>query len=167
MVRHASSEENPSQVLNQLVQYIGQRLNSERAYIFEENTRGTFDNTYEWCKEGVSREKDNLQDVPFEGVIEVWFQQYQTSENIIIHNLEEYRKTSQAIYDILKPQRVNTLVTGPIKAGGKIIGFFGVDNPPEENLHDISDLIEMMEFMISFMIRLRENANALEHSALL
>ena len=166
MVRHASSEESPSQVLNQLVQYIGQRLNSERAYIFEENTRGTFDNTYEWCKEGVPREKDNLQDVPFEGVIEIWFQQYQTSENIIIHDLEEYRKTSQAIYDILKPQGVNTLVTGPIKAGGKIIGFFGVDNPPEENLHDISDLIEMMEFMISFMIRLRENANALEHSAL-
>lgn len=166
MVRYASSEENPDKVLNQLVQYIGERLHSERAYIFEENDHGTFDNTYEWCKEGVSREKDNLQNVPYEGIVEVWFQQYQKSKNIIIYDIEEYKKTSEAIYDLLKPQGVNTLVTGPIKIEGKMIGFYGVDNPPVEILHDISDLIEMMEFMISFMIRLRKNANALEHSAL-
>lgn len=166
MVRYASSEERPNQVLNQLVQYIGQRLGSDRAYIFEENTRGTFDNTYEWCKEGISREKERLQDVPFEGTLEIWIQQFQKSENIIIPDLNNYRKVSQAIYDYLKPQGVNTLVAGPIKASGKIIGFLGVDNPPQENLHDISDLLKMMEFMISFMIRLRENADALERSAL-
>lgn len=166
MVRYSSSEENPDKVLNQLVQYIGESLHSERAYIFEENDHGSFDNTYEWCKEGVSREKDNLQNVPYEGIIEVWFQQYQKSENIIIYDIEEYKKTSEAIYDLLKPQGISTLVTSPIKIEGKMTGFYGVDNPPLETLHDISDLIEMMEFMISFMIRLRENANALEHSAL-
>ena len=166
MVRYASSEENPDKVLEQLVQYIGERLHSERAYIFEENSCGTFDNTYEWCKEGVSREKENLQNVPYEGIIEIWFQQYQKSGNVIIYDIEEYKKTSGAIVDLLKPQGVNTLVTGPIKIEGRMIGFYGVDNPPREMLNDISDLIEMMEFMISFMIRLRENANALEHSAL-
>lgn len=70
MVRYAASEENPDKVLNQLVEYIGQRMTADRAYIFEQNDRGTFDNTYEWCKAGVSKEKDNLQDVPYEGIIE-------------------------------------------------------------------------------------------------
>ena len=166
MVRYASSEENPDKVINQLVQYIGERSHSERAYIFEENDQGAFDNTYEWCKEGISREKDNLQNVPYEGIVEVWFQQYRKSKNIIIYDVEEYKKTSEAIYDLLKPQGINTLVTGPIRIEGKMIGFFGVDNPPSETLPDISKLIEMVEFIISFMIRLRENANALEHSAL-
>lgn len=145
MVRYAASEENPDKVLNQLVEYIGQRMTADRAYIFEQNDRGTFDNTYEWCKAGVSKEKDNLQDVPYEGIIE---------------------KTSEAIYERLKPQGVNTLVTGPIKINGKMVGFYGVDNSPEEKLHEISNLIDMIEFMISFMIRLRDNADALEHSAL-
>ena len=166
MVRYAASEENPDKVLNQLVEYIGHRVNADRAYIFEQNDRGTFDNTYEWCKAGVSKEKDNLQDVPYEGIIETWFAQYQKSNNIIIHDIEEYKKTSEAIYELLKPQGVNTLVTGPIKINGKMVGFYGVDNPPEEKLHEISDLIDMIEFMISFMIRLRENADALAHSAL-
>lgn len=76
------------------------------------------------------------------------------------------QKTSEAIYERLKPQGVNTLVTAPIKINGKMVGFYGVDNPPEEKLHEISNEIDMIEFMISFMIRLRDNADALEHSAL-
>lgn len=89
MVRYAASEENPDKVLNQLVEYIGQRVTADRAYIFEQNERGTFDNTYEWCKAGVPPKKDNLQDVPYEGVIETWFAQYQESNNVIIHDIEE------------------------------------------------------------------------------
>lgn len=166
MVRYAASEETPDKVLNQLVEYIGQRMTADRAYIFEQNDRGTFDNTYEWCKAGVSKEKDNLQDVPYEGIIEAWFAQFQESNNVIIHDIEECKKTSEAIYERLKPQGVNTLVTRPIKINGKMVGFYGVDNPPEEKLHEISNLIDMIEFMISFMIRLRDNADALEHSAL-
>ena len=166
MVRYAASEETPDKVLNQLVEYIGQRMTADRAYIFEQNDRGTFDNTYEWCKAGVSKEKDNLQDVPYEGIIETWFAQYQESNNVIIHDIEECKKTSEAIYERLKPQGVNTLVTGPIKINGKMVGFYGVDNPPEEKLHEISSEIDMIEFMISFMIRLRNNADVLEHSAL-
>lgn len=166
MVRYAASEATPDKVLNQLVEYIGQRVTADRAYIFEQNDRGTFDNTYEWCKAGVPKEKDNLQDVPYEGIIETWFAQYQESNNAIILDIEECKKTNKAIYERLKPQGVNTLVTGPIKINGKMVGFYGVDNPPKEKLHEISNEMDMIEFMVSFMIRLRDNANALEHSAL-
>lgn len=77
MVRYASSQENPEKIINQLVQYIGEELDSDCAYIFEDNHDGTFRNTYEWCKEGVSSEIDNLQEVPYEGIIEVWYKQYE------------------------------------------------------------------------------------------
>lgn len=96
MVRYAASEETPDKVLNQLVEYIGQRVTADRAYIFEQNDRGTFDNTYEWCKAGVPREKDNLQDVPYEGIIETWFAQYQESNNVIIHDIEECKKNKRS-----------------------------------------------------------------------
>ena len=95
MVRYAASEENPDKVLNQLVEYIGQRMTADRAYIFEQNDHGTFDNTYEWCKAGVSKEKDDLQDVPYGGIIETWFAQFQESNNVIIHDIEEYKKQAK------------------------------------------------------------------------
>ena len=95
MVRYAASEENPDKVLNQLVEFIGQRMTADRAYIFEQNDHGTFDNTYEWCKAGVSKEKDDLQDVPYEGIIETWFAQFQEFFNVIIHDIEEYKKQAK------------------------------------------------------------------------
>ncbi len=91
------------------------------------------------AKRAYPKEKDNFQDVPYEGVIETWFAQYQESNNVIIHDIEECKKTSEAIYERLKPQGVNTLVTEPIKINGKMVGFYGVDNPPEEKLHEISN----------------------------
>ena len=165
-LRKAIATESPDESINIILEHLGKALNGERTYIFEENENGCDDNTYEWCKAGVPKEKDNLQDVPYEGIIETWFAQYQESNNVIIHDIEECKKTSEAIYERLKPQGVNTLVTGPIKINGKMVGFYGVDNPPEEKLHEISNLIDMIVFMISFMIRLRNNADVLEHSAL-
>ena len=43
------------------------------------------------------------------------------------------KKTSEAIYERLKPQGVNTLVTGPIKINGKMVGFYGVTILPKRN----------------------------------
>ena len=69
------------------------------------------------------------------------------------------------MYQILKPQGIKTLVTGPIEINGKYIGFYGVDNPPAAYMNNTSVLINMMEFVISMMIRLRDYAKVVERSA--
>ena len=57
MVRYAASEENPDKVLNQLVEYIGQRMTADRAYIFEQNDRGTFDKHLRVVQSGRTQRK--------------------------------------------------------------------------------------------------------------
>ena len=73
MIRYASSAESPDRIINQILQYICQNLRSDRAYIFEDNLDGTYSNTYEYCREGVSAEIENLQNVPYDGMLEAWF----------------------------------------------------------------------------------------------
>lgn len=73
---------------------------------------------------------------------------------------------SESLYHILKPQGIRTLVTGPIEVNGKYIGFYGVDNPPVELMDNISTMINMMEFVISMMIRIRNYAREVEENAL-
>ena len=68
MIRYASSAESPEHILAQLLQYIGENLNSDRAYIFEANLDGTFDNTYEWCSSGVSSQRNILQNIPLKDI---------------------------------------------------------------------------------------------------
>ena len=166
MIRYASSAESPDRIINQILQYICQNLRSDRAYIFEDNLDGTYSNTYEYCREGVSAEIENLQNIPYDGMLEAWFTEYEKSHNIIIYDMEQYRSISESMYHILKPQGIQTLVTGPIKINGKSIGFYGVDNPPAEYMDNISILINMMEFVISMMIRLRNYSKELEKSAI-
>lgn len=165
MVRFVSSEDDPHNVLEQLLQFLGENLDADRAYIAEKNAEDTFDNTYEWCREGIVPKKDDRQGLPYEGTIDVWYRQFNRSKNVIIRDSEQYKKISQQIYDILKAQGVSSMVLSPIRIDGKIIGFYGVDNPPPESIDQISKLIGMADSIISMMIRLRNNADALEQSA--
>ncbi|MDO4494084.1 MAG: sensor domain-containing diguanylate cyclase [Clostridia bacterium] len=165
MVRYVSSAEEPEKVLMQLLTYIGKTLGADRAYVFEENAEGSFDNTYEWCRDGVSAEKDNLQGLPYDGVIDMWYEQYKSNRYVVIRDLEEYRSVSQGMYDVLKPQGIVTLVTGPLIIDGRMIGFYGVDNPPLDVIDDIAELLRVIEFSVSFMVRMRDNAFALAYAA--
>lgn len=130
--------------MEQILEYIGENLHSSRAYIFEDNKDGTYNNTYEWVGEGVTAEKENLQNVPYEGLLDVWFREFEKSKNIIIPDVEVYREISQDVYDILKPQNIHSLVAGPIEINGRYIGFYGVDNPPADHLDSIANLIDIM-----------------------
>lgn len=167
MMHYASGAESPDHILRHIVQYIGENLDSDRAYIFEDNNDGTFNNTYEWCREGVSEEINNLQNVPFEGLLDVWYEEYSKSRNIIIYDVEEYRSVSETVYQTLKPQGVTRLVTGPVEIDGKYIGFYGVDNPPAEIMENVSELIDTMEFVLAMMIKLRNYSRRLEEMALI
>lgn len=92
---------------------------------------GNDDNTYEWVANGIGPEKDNLQNVPAE-VCENWYRNFREGKNIIIGNLENIRESDPLQYENLKQQNISTLVVVPLYEGQKIIGFYGVDNPPEK-----------------------------------
>lgn len=155
LLKYASSIEDPDTIIDEMLAFLGKELGADRSYIFEDFYGEYFDNTYEWCNEGVSAEKDNLQHVPYD-VCEVWYKEYDKHNNICILDIEEYKDVSRPMYDLLKPQGINTLVTGPLELNGKYIGFFGVDNPPIENIEDISAIITMLSYIMSIMIRHRD-----------
>jgi len=165
MLRFASSESDPDKILNQLLKYIGTNIISDRVYIFERNSSGGFDNTYEWCKDGIEPQIDMLQDIPYEGVMDLWINEFSKTNRIIIKNLEAYKSESIEIYNILKPQNINTLVAGPIYIKGQIIGFLGVDNPPVTNVESISSFFNLIEFVFSMMIRMRNTTRFIEDNA--
>lgn len=144
-----------------LLGYLGISLKSERVYIFEETEEGTFDNTYEWCASGVTPQKDNLQGVSYE-VVSLWFQKFLKGENVIIKNTESIREEDPAVYECLKPQNIDSLVVTPLINEKKIIGFFGVDNPPEQYLEHITTLLQILGHFIVALLHRRNYVRRLE-----
>lgn len=143
-----------------LLEYLGQSLNSERVYIFEETNRNTLSNTYEWCANNVVPQKENLQDVPLDAV-NAWYRQFGQGENVIIRNLESVREDME-LYKYLKPQGIQSLVVSPLINEGKIIGLYGVDNPPENFLEHITTLLQILGHFLVALIHRRNHVRRLE-----
>lgn len=151
----------PEDSIAVLLEYLGQALKGERVYIFEENDKGTFDNTYEWCADNVVPQRENLQDVPYQ-VVSLWHQHFQKGENVIIEDVENVKDTDPAVYECLKPQNITSLVVSPLMSEEGIIGFYGVDNPPKQFLMHITALFQILgHFMVSLFQR-RDHVRKLE-----
>jgi len=161
ILQYAVSASDPETSLHAMLEYLGTELQADRAYIFEEMPDGTFDNTYEWCRKGVSAEINNLKGLPYEGVVDAWYNEYRKSNNILIYDIEAYRSVSEGMYNVLKPQGIRTLVTGPMEANGKYIGFFGVDNPPPDAMREISEIIRLLSFIFAQLVMHREEQKRL------
>ncbi|MBR4515539.1 MAG: diguanylate cyclase [Lachnospiraceae bacterium] len=161
ILQYAMDADDPEIRINKALEYLCLELHADRAYIFEDMNDGTFDNTYEFCAEGVTDEIDNLKGLPYDGVIDVWYEEYEKGGHILIYDIEKYRDVCLNMYNVLKPQDINTLVTGPLIQEGKYIGFFGVDNPPAEMMEEVSEIIRLLMFFLSEMVSQRDNRKRL------
>ncbi len=161
LLQYCTGVDDPEIRINKVLEYLCTELHADRAYIFEEMKDGTFDNTYEYCAKGVTPQIDNLKGLPYEGVVDAWYNEYRKDGHILINDLEEYRAVCENIYEVLKPQDIHSLVTGPLSMNGEYIGFFGVDNPPEDIMSEISEIIKLLMFFLSEILLERDSHNRL------
>ncbi|MBQ8821293.1 MAG: GGDEF domain-containing protein [Lachnospiraceae bacterium] len=154
-LRVALREQNATTALDLFLAHLGRESHSERIYIFEGKRGCAVKNTFEWCAEGITAEKDNLQDVPFEAV-EWWYNAFQDGHCIVIKDVELIKEVKPLTYEYLKPQNIHSLIASPLILKDEIIGFYGVDNPPQEIMDHISDVAEIVgHFMVSLLERRR------------
>lgn len=149
-----------------VLEYLGKALDGERAYIFEKNEKGGDDNTYEWVANGVTPQKDNLQNVPPE-VCAGWYRIFYEDKCVVIDDIEKIRTKDTLVYETLKQQSVSSIVVVPLYSDGKVIGFYGVDNPPVEALGYISNMLQIMGHFIESLLKMRNlvrNLQAMSYS---
>lgn len=160
-MRIALAAPTPEKSIEVLMEYIGQYFESERAYIFEELENGICRNTYEWCAGGVAPQKENLQNVPME-VVSLWYKRFLNGKSVIVGNLENVRENDPDVYEYLKPQNIRSLVVSPLLSEKGIIGFYGVDNPPEKFLYHITYMLQIMGYFLVSVLRRRNLVRQLE-----
>lgn len=161
-MKKALAEEDPDNSIEAILDYFGQQFQSERAYVFEKKTDGTWDNTYEWCKKGVTEQIDNLKNVPDE-TFDVWMGAFVNGDNVIIKNLAETKEKDPLMYEYLEPQGINSLVVCPIVNQGKLIGFYGVDNPPEGKLDNVSLVFQITGYFLNYLLKRRDDMAKMMH----
>ncbi len=145
--------------MNRLLTLVGEYYQASRAYIFEIHYETeTLENTYEWCKAGVSPEIDNLKNVPL-AAIEPWLERFKEQGAFTITSLSALSPESLD-YQILEPQGIASLMATPLMAKDKIVGFLGVDNPTENG--DELRLLQAVPFFIQDELVKRRMLDELE-----
>ena len=160
-LRIALREKDANQALELFVNYIGDRLGGDRIYICEGEVGEPVNNTFEWCAPGVTAEKENLQNVPFDAV-KWWYDIFEEKSSLIIKDIEAIKETEPLTYDYLKPQNIQSLIVSPLLLENRIIGFYGVDNPPLEILGHISDIAEIVGHFITSLLEKKRLMERLE-----
>ena len=161
MLKYSASASNPEENIIHILDYMGRKLEADRTYIFEKNLKGNSDNTYEWCSENAVPQIDNLQGLEHEGLLDLWYQEFYNHRGVFIEDLEEYKKVSSSMYELLKPQDIHSLIAWPIFVDEICIGFLGIDNPVRKHMEDVVCIFEMVGYIMSIIIRQRDNVRIL------
>lgn len=133
----------------------------DRAYIYQLQSDGTIDNTYEWCRYGVSEQKEFLQDVP-EAVIGWWQEQLGESQVLLIEDVEQLRVSHPLTYGFLKPQQISSMAAAPLYGDGKRIGYLGLDNPKSTLYPMIQKVLSMVACLASMLMKQEQLSKKIE-----
>lgn len=134
--------------VNRVLREIGNFLSCDRVYIFEKQGN-RISNTFEWCREGVTSEMGELQDLNYEEYTGVWDRYLRTNSSVVIPDIEAIRQTDAITYDCLKKQNIHSLMEAPMYHDHNLSGYLGVDNYKESDAADMKYLLENMAVYLS------------------
>ncbi len=136
--------------INASLQYIGKQYNADRAYIFESFDNGkTYSNTYEWCKEGIRPEIQNLQGIEKETLID--FFDDANSDGIMYSNDLTVLKAEGA-YELMAQQDIKSFLHAQIREKDKDVVklFLGMDDCTNVRVWSEKE-INSLQFIVKFM----------------
>ena len=153
------SGEDEDAAISNLLRIISGYFDGDRSYIVQiDEKRNVCTNTYEYAMNGVTAEKDNLQEVPME-MLDIWMDSFRKNGLYYIPDIEE--EQGQPYYETLKMQDITRLLAVPLNSDGKIIGFLGVDNP---RLHyEDHTLLSSIQYFLTDSLKAKERKARLQY----
>ena len=110
-----------------ILKRLGEFSKTDRSYIFLFSPDGRFmNNTHEWCADGISPEKENLQNLPCE-IFPWWTKKIKNGEIINIPEVSALAAIAPDEKEILQAQAIQSVVVVPLLVNEKAIGFWGFD----------------------------------------
>ena len=147
--------------VNRFLTAVGGYYQADRAYIFEFDTsKNELNNTFEWCRKGVTAEIDTLQNLPLD-IVDDWIRKFELTGEFSITSLDGDLDHNSVDYRILQRQKINSLMAAPLLQNGSIVGFVGVDNPAQHP-GDLT-LLRSVSEIVQVELDRRRMMNKLEH----
>ena len=144
-----------------ILNMIGQKMNVSRVYVFENSDDNTTcSNTYEWCNQGITAEKENLQHIHYERDIPGYKDLFDEQG---IFYCPDVTALPRKYRDILEPQGIRSMLQCAIREGGAFRGYIGFDECVEQRFwtkEQIRTLTYFAEMLSVFLLKRRQQEKA-------
>ncbi len=155
---HSENDNN----IDELLLCLGEELGCRRISIFEENDKGTCDNTYEWCQAGVVHERVLLQHIENER-FDTWHDRLISRETIVVHDPEELRSHDPDVYQMFVEQQIHSALVTLLAFHGCNFGFCILEDPDPEVMKDTDLIMPGIRYILSSMIYSRNLVRKLKN----
>ncbi|MCR5842412.1 MAG: response regulator [Oscillospiraceae bacterium] len=150
---------------NKLLGLVASFYGADRSYVFEFDLGSQkLSNTYEWCAEGIEAEIDKLQNLDI-AIVDRWIVQFEDHGEFYINSTDGELDHDSDEYKILAMQGIESLMAAPLRLGGDIVGFLGVDNP-RANTNTLLVLQAVSSFVVNQLGKQREERQSMMLNAL-
>ncbi len=150
--------------IKQALKFICDKYNADRSYVFETLDDGaTYDNTFEYCKEGIGSEQANLQGIPSELFVD--FIDKAIHGIIYSNDLRETLQLDEA-FAIMDNQGILSFVHAQIKKDDMMTFFIGLDDCTKTRVWSEKEInsLQYIGKLLSIILQgshLREKVDAL------
>ncbi len=138
--------------IDAILAFIGKRTRADRCYIFETFDNGiTYDNTYEWCKDGIRPEIGNLKGVTGEVLAD--FFEDADGDGVLYSNDLTVLDTEGA-YELMADQDIKSFLHAQTRENGYVKLFLGLDDCTNTRIwseKDINSLIYAAKMISIFL----------------
>jgi PAS domain S-box-containing protein len=135
--------------INYAIEETGKFLDADRAYIFDyDHISRTTSNTYEWCAQGITPTLAANQNIPFQ-VISEQMERHQREEIFFVPSVNEMPE-SEFKY-LLEKENVKSLITLPLFANRKCVGFLGFDSVKQQRKWEQSE-VTLIKILVQLIV---------------
>jgi len=151
--------------IGELLERLGKFLDADRTYIFRLDESGeTGSNTHEWCRDGVTPQKELLQRVDLR-YIDRWMPFFEKRQCVVVPDIEQIRECQPDEYAIMSRQDIHSYVEAPFYFDNVFAGFIGIDNPAKDKLLHAGDTLFSLAYYVSGAILREQNSERLQRQA--
>lgn len=163
--RILSKDDDVDAAVSKLLEMVGQRLDVDRVCVFEVSDDGQFyNNTFEWCKEGIFSLKSIFQNRPFAELGKDYFDHYNDRGVLYASDLTQFPVN---IREALKNAGIKSLLQCAVRENGSFGGWVGFSDCSSQRFWT-NDQIEILSFIAellsSFLLKGRSRQRALDRS---
>ena len=141
------------EAINESLSEIGKFTSVDRVYLFDYHfDKNITSNTHEWCASGISKEIENLQDVPLNLITE-WIATHKKGKAVYLPRVKSLDK-DDTHRKMLEPQNIQSILTIPLFFENECFGFVGFDSCREERKWE-DDEVSVLQLFADLMTNLK------------